>query len=327
VVFEMIISDTELNAALTEVDAKLRQQNIDIPARPLCALSELSVKWSSPIHVPGGLSDRIFGWFDSRYGDRLKMGLYLGSTAVLIGGDAFKVRLPLIFGTIGYVLDCGPDERDSFASGRHVKLTNISKLVDGLTSALVTTMPMEERNGLVSWFGSAMVAGSDIGSAGTPPLISEAKGDLAASVDHLFSRPTQFGLSRWASLQAVEKLFKAFIHERGGKIARIHVLDDLAKDAEALGLAAVDRKVITRVQCSAGVRYGSETSTLSQAFEAHCAAMNICGSITSQLSNRNEWRIERYDCTSRQDNSQMVLLMRGTTTEFERARSHPKVEG
>jgi hypothetical protein len=216
-VLKMVISDTELNAALTDVDAKLRQPNVNIPARPLCALSELSVKWSVPIHIPGELSDRIFRWFDSRYGDRLKTGLSLGSTAVLIGGDAFKVRLPLIFGTIGYVLDCGPDERHSVASGRRVTLMNISKLIDGLTSALVATMPTEERNEIVSWFGSAMVAGADIDSAGNPPLISEAKGDLAASVEHLFSRPTQFGLSRWASLQAVEKLLKAFIHERGGK--------------------------------------------------------------------------------------------------------------
>jgi hypothetical protein len=165
----MTISDAELNAILIEVDAKLRRDNVNIPRRPMFALSELSKKWQLPIGVHEELAARIFRWFDSRYGKRLQMGLSLGVTAVLIGGDAFKVKLPLIFGTIGYVLDQGPHERDSFASGRPVKVMNIAKQVDGLTAGLVSTMLIDERNEIVNWFGRAMVAGSEIDSAGNPP--------------------------------------------------------------------------------------------------------------------------------------------------------------
>ena len=317
----MAISLAELNAALTEVDEKMRRENVNIPARPMCALSELSTKWRIPIRVPSELANQIFRWFDERYGERLKMGLSLGLTLVVIKEDAFKLRLPLMFGTIGYVLDSGPDERDVFVSGRPTKVSNIAKLVDGLTVPLVSAMLPEERSDIVSWFGSAMVAGSEIDSIGTPPLISQAKGDLTASVEHLFSRPVQCGLSRWSSLQAVEKFLKAFIHGKGGQFARIHLLDDLANDAESRGLAAVDRKALAAVQCSAGVRYGSEHTTPTQACEAHRAAMSICGSIASQFPTRNDSRIERYDCTSRQGNSHMVLLMRGTKADFDRARS------
>ena len=73
-----IVSEAELNAALTDIDAKLRRENTNIPARPMCALSELSSRLNIGIEIPGELSDRIFNWFDRIYGERLQMGLSLG---------------------------------------------------------------------------------------------------------------------------------------------------------------------------------------------------------------------------------------------------------
>jgi hypothetical protein len=263
------ISQVELSAALTEIDAKARSENVNIPARPLYALSELSTRFQMAVGVPSKLADSVFSWFDRLYGDRLQMGLTLGTTAVLLGGDIYKLRLPLMYGTSAYALDEGPLTRQIVLGGRSISLSNIVQYVDQLTPARVGVMTMAERNNVVSRFACAMVAGSDLDSVKYPDFVSEAKADLVTSVEHLLTRPAQYGLSRWSSLQSVEKLLKAFIQEGGGQPERIHVLTDLAQAAEKLGLSVVNRTALSLVQCSAGVRYGSDPSTLLQAIEAH----------------------------------------------------------
>jgi len=79
--------------------------------------------------------------------------------------------------------------------------------------------------------------------------------------------------------------------------------------------------VLALVQCSAGVRYGSEASTLVQAVVAHCAALQTCGAIARQFRARTDSRIAKYDGTSRDGMKAFVLLMRGTQADFDRASS------
>jgi hypothetical protein len=267
------MSDIELSKILTEIDAELRAEYVNIPARPLVALSKLSVRLNFEIRFPGEFADRIVGWFDRLYGDRLKMGCALGTTVVLIAGDIYRVALPLFFGTSLYALDIGPASRMTKLGGREVNLTNIAQFIEGLTPARLMTITEDDRNGIVNLFASAMVSSSDFVSVTYPNFIPETRGDLTNSVDHLLTRPAQLGLSRWASLQVVETVLKACIEEQGGQIKQIHILNKLADAAEQLGLTSVDRKKLNAVQCSASVRYGEESSTLLQAYEAHASGV------------------------------------------------------
>jgi hypothetical protein len=247
------------------------------------------------------------------------MGFSLGTTVVLIAGDVYKVALPLFFGTSLFALDIGPTPRMTRISGREVNLINIAQSIEGLTPARLVTINEDERNGIVDLFASAIVSSSNFCSVTYPNFIPEARADLTTSVDHLLMRPAQLGLSRWASLQAVEKVLKAYISEQGEKIKQIHVLDKLANSAEQFGLDPIDRTKLIAVQCSAGVRYGEESSTLLQAYEAHRAAIDITGVIAPQFKAKNDWKISRHDSASSDGRKKVVLLMRGTTADFARA--------
>jgi hypothetical protein len=313
------LSNSELEKALIEIDGEMRLENINIPARPLVAFSKLSSRYHIEIELRSELGDRINNWFENLYGDRLKPGWSLGATVIVISGDIYKVRIPLMFGTSGFVFDSGPLERKTIVNGREVTLSNIPKHVEGLTPARVQSMTTSECNEVVTIFGKAAVAWSTLASVKFQDFMSEAKADLETSVEHLLSKSPQFGLSRWSSLQAVEKLLKAYIKERGGTVRTIHKLPDLAGEAEGMGLTAIDRTVLASIQCSAGVRYGEESSTMQEAVAAHWAAIQLCSDIAAGFKDRNEWKIVLIDGKSTDGQRKMVLLMRATVSDFARA--------
>jgi hypothetical protein len=102
--------------------------------------------------------------------------------------------------------------------------------------------------------------------------------DFEASTSNLLHQTPLPGLSKWASLQAVEKTLKEFVSKKGGKAPPIHSLEKLAMLAEGLGLPQCDRSDISLVQCSPSVRYDEPVSLL-EAMEAHQAAIRLCGHI------------------------------------------------
>ncbi len=310
------LSNSELEKAITEIDSEMRSENINIPARPLVAFSKLSSRFHLEIDMRSELAQRINKWFENVYGDRLKISWSLGATVIVIAGDVYKVRIPLIFGTHGFVFDSGPPERKMILNGRSVALNNITKHVQELTPARVQSMTANECNEVVTIFRKAAVAWSNLASVKFQDFLSEARADLETSVEHLLSKSPQFGLSRWASLQAVEKLLKAYIKERAGQVRRIHDLADLASDAEGVGLSAIDRTVLARIQCSAGVRYGTDSSTMQEAVSAHWAAIQVSGDIAVNFQNRDEWRIRLIDGQTRDGQRKMILLTRVTISDF-----------
>ncbi len=106
--------------------------------------------------------------------------------------------------------------------------------------------------------------------------VREAIGDFEAAVFHLMEHRPQPGLSKWASLQAVEKLLKAFITKKGEQVKRDHSLQGHFEQAEQLGLPKPPQQYILDVQCSAGVRYGEVAVSVGEAVKAHLLSLEIC---------------------------------------------------
>jgi hypothetical protein len=94
----------------------------------------------------------------------------------------------------------------------------------------------------------------------------------------LTARPS-YGQSKWDSLQAVEKLIKSCILEKGKVHKNTHHLADLFALAEGLGVPKTDPSLIALVQCPPSVRYDAATVTKIEAFSAHGAALKICGDL------------------------------------------------
>ena len=120
--------------------------------------------------------------------------------------------------------------------------------------------------------------------------VTEALGDLDAAVSHLITNRPQSGLSKWSSLQAVEKMVKAYISQTGEEIKRTHSLNKLFKQAEKLGLLVPPEQYINDIQCSAGVRYGEMSVSIEDAVTAHLLSLEICevtGQYVGKFLNRS----------------------------------------
>lgn len=110
------------------------------------------------------------------------------------------------------------------------------------------------------------------------PLVSEIQGDYDAAVFHLVSNDLNAGLSKWASLQATEKMLKAFIASKNN-----HNIEHLAKQAVALGLTPPPPHYIEAVACKAGVRYGEIAVSPKEALLAHLVSLEM-GDVASRCT-------------------------------------------
>jgi hypothetical protein len=107
------------------------------------------------------------------------------------------------------------------------------------------------------------------------PLVREALGDYDAAVMHLVESRKNAGLSKWASLQATEKLLKAFIQTKGQTYSETHSIKKLVKQAINLGLPTPLQGYVESVECGAGVRYGEIPVTKREAAIAHMVSLEM----------------------------------------------------
>ena len=219
-------------------------------------------------------------WYEQTYGDRLKTFLGPGTMAILIRGDPWRVRFPLLFGN--FVAACIP-EPSSWRGPADAAVFNVFDDIEGFTAGLGRDLTDAECADILLAYTCGLEALQALRGLAHNKFIPEAIGDQQAAVVSIFADPPQYGASRWHSLQLVEKLFKCYIGSRGGKVSKHHRLRRHALDAGGLGLDVPDSSLLSAVQCNAGVRYGEVGSTLTQAIEAHQASLEICRLIAPQI--------------------------------------------
>jgi hypothetical protein len=207
--------------------------------------------------------------------------------AVMIREDVYKIRLPYFAGALDLI--CRPDligtelgpriRRD----GKPVTV-NVLDNVEGLTKSYAESLPDEELWEVPRRFLMGLQAVELMREAAKHfSLLPEARGNIANSVELLFTTPPQYGFSKWESLQATEKVLKAFISAKGAKFKFTHILEDLALSAELLGLPTIPRGELREIQCSPEVRYGTIAVSPREAVKAHQAAVSVCGGVAVTL--------------------------------------------
>lgn len=192
-------------------------------------------------------------------------------------GDLFVINCPTTYGTVQFV--CEPH---SFGKMRETiginepPICNVIEFIEDLTPNLAYSLTAVE----VVKIGIALVNGmgaySALRAVNDVEYVSEAIGDFDAAVFHLMEHCPQAGLSKWATLQAIEKLIKAYISQKGGVIKRTHSLPALAAQAATFGLSAPPKQYLDDVQCPASVRYGEVTVSVEEAVKAHHISLEIC---------------------------------------------------
>lgn len=284
-----IRSDEDFNQVMEIIDQEMRDEEIPATARDMEGWFRFSSTYGLNLMGRDPLSIKIYGWFKTRYGDKLNIDTDVGAMGVILRGDIFRMRFPLGYGLNRVIcLKELTKERQQIITGTrdNPPTLNVLDFVEGLTQDYANSLTKEELEGLFNQFVFGRTAFMRIYEASqSEGLRSQARADLNASTNHLFTHPPSYGLSKWASLQAAEKFIKAFISAKGGEIPRSHRLQELSNIAETLGMSKIPEQWLSDIQCSAEVRYGGIIVTVQEAVEAQYSALQVCEHIANQLTN------------------------------------------
>ena len=285
-----ITSEAEFGALMEEIDRELIDQDIAIPARPIAAGLQISKRFDVVLNAvpqdrpiepnsftPEQVSLRVHEWMKRRYGDRLKLDWTVGRTVLPLRGSLYSIRCPTVYGTVRFV--CEPD---TFGQPRKTLGVNSSPtcnmvdLIDGFTADLALSLTPAEVVKIVAVFTSAMDSYIALHAVRDVQFVEQAWGDQEAAVRHLMEHRPQLGLAKWASLQAIEKLLKAYIATKGGTFKKHHNIKEHADEAAKLGLPPPPAQYLKDIQCSAAVRYGEESVSVTDAVTAHLISLEMC---------------------------------------------------
>jgi HEPN domain. len=177
------------------------------------------------------------------------------------------MMLPLFFGQA--VWTCEPEMPGS--------PFNILHLVEGLTPELASRLTPAELAEIRKCFALGLRSLMDLHRVAAQPHVREAMGDLNAAVAFIMASPPQFGPSKWASLEAAEKLIKSYGRSQGVVFPKTHAIGPLVARANTLGLPPIHPALVKQLECDAGVRYGEIPVTKTEAVSAHQSSVEVVG--------------------------------------------------
>lgn len=275
----------QFEAMMAQIDFKLTNEGVDIPTRPMLAVREVSMTYNLSMPLGGdtarlppelrenaALSEAINQWYKENYGDRLKEDPCPGRMVILLDGDLYVLRVPRIFGSVNFILT--RQWLPNPGIGRGPATCNITQLVDGMTAAKAGRLSDLALETIGAAFEIAVPAAFTLESTGHD-LMFIARGDVEAAVNCLMARGGRFGESKWASLQAAEKVLKAAIDRAGAKYSFTHGLSGLCKTLADTGLDFDADNQVAAIQCKPGIRYGEEPCTRDEALAAHRASLEL----------------------------------------------------
>lgn len=284
---------------MEEVDSFLRESEIPIHARPIKGWFEITKALNlglklfpredrlavDDVYTGDDLTIRIFSWFDERYGNKLAVRAGPGRGVIMVRGDFWEIQFPEIYGTVEFFISA--DKRSSDPE-EDLKLKRVPRcnIMDEITDFPVgqaRALRSDELRVIASSFITLYESMEALYRIKKLPMVREALSDIDSSVHHFLSNPPHYGLSKYSSLQALEKSFKTFLVVKNVPFPKIHRLNDLSELAKENGLFDVQKIWIDKVQCSAGVRYGDEGVTKNEAYEAYQLSVILSGKIARTL--------------------------------------------
>lgn len=281
---DSMLTKEEFLSLMEEFDCELSNRGVPIASRPgnvfslFCKKYHFSASMGSckgetveGYYSTNNIGSQIDRWYNEQYGQRMIGSVQNGEFVILIRGNSWKVRVPIVFGkrALGlknYIVDMTNDFADKLNEEEVKEIMSNSKKFFSILQEL-SCLPHRK-------------------------FILEAKNDYNVSVYTLMCPSPLSALSKWHSLQFVEKLIKFYLFESGivpdvKKMNKGHKLSDYNKLAASDGIfEEINIDLLDRIQCSADVRYDQKSITLNQAVDAHHASLEVCSHIMSQSKKR-----------------------------------------
>lgn len=290
-------SRDEFDRFMHAIDSEMRAQKIPIAGRELKAASLASERLGTAlpiaplpdrkpiegVYVGEDLSLHIRAWIQAKYGEKLKVNWGPGTVPVLVDGDLYAMSLPLLFGRVRIVAHPATHHKNF---DKHAALPttvcNVLDFIEGLTTVVSASLSQEALTSIMKLFCVALESFAFIGRAPSSELINAAQADLESASQSILA--AHYGLSRWASLQATEKLYKAYISSMGKPLLKTHDLIKLNASSRTLGFEGLPDNILNKICCNASVRYDGSKSTLQQAFDAYWASLQASGLIAKEMT-------------------------------------------
>lgn len=95
-------------------------------------------------------------------------------------------------------------------------------------------------------------------------------------MDSLLDNHHNLGHSKWASLQATEKILKSILQRNKISFKNTHNLRELIDPLQKIGFPDANDNLLNTIQCIASVRYGDILFTLEAAIKAHHYSIYLC---------------------------------------------------
>jgi len=278
-------TEVEFKVLMEKIDKKLRREEIPMVNRPLHAIGKISEKYSVDLKVsppnrspkPGvyygdDLVIRIMNWYDKRYNNNLESEFYIGKIIVEIKDDPWLMKIPLLYGKLNFIFS---PLKKTFRNNDNTDTYNILDSIVNLTDELKNSLNQNDCKNIFKTFLLGWEFYTKITIIENIKLVQEALHDFDAAVFHLINRPKALGLSKWSSLQAVEKLFKAWLKETAGEFPWTHELKELVRLSKEQGLKDIPNSLIEEVSCKPGIRYGEKNISIQDALKAHNSSLKI----------------------------------------------------
>lgn len=284
-----MLTDLEFENRISEIDREQREEKIPIYTRPLNAVHRYAIKYKVQIMLGGfqlfksddkfdsvNLAHTISDWYDKKYGNRVKKDFSKGYVALLIAGSVYKMKIPLTFGKSLICAD-GKFKLNQNAVQDGTMLLNVITFIEDLTRDLSSELSPEEENNILQVFGFASELFDLLSKeSNRDSLCESAKEDFKYAVDSLLHNHINVGHSKWASLQATEKILKSILQRKKVNFKKNHNIEKLIKSLQEIGFPTVSDDFINTIQCKASVRYGEIPFKLEDAIKAHHYSIYLC---------------------------------------------------
>jgi HEPN domain-containing protein len=268
---------------IQEVDKTLIAEGKPIESRPILAASAVSTKFGVPIPLSSEhltpdlkpyapLGQAIHAWYKRTYATRLNIDMTVGRTIVDLDGDLYVLVIPRIFGGARFGISRTFIPKTGIQRGP--VLCNIIQLVEEMTPAKAALLTDEALAALNIAFERGFSASYTLENTGHE-LVGFARGDVVIAVNALMERHGRYGASKWASLQAAEKLLKAATALEGGTFPLSHDLARLSSVLNKAGIPFDAPELLAAIQCTPAIRYGDEPCTQDEALAAHQASLEL----------------------------------------------------
>lgn len=309
-------SAAEFEAYMQAMDRHFAAIGLPIAARSIAGMTEAGIdQGATRVRVPKKPDpepDNYEGenlllhaerWFRQRYPDHVIVDTDLGRTIVRVHGQLWLYRIP--YGGWGQLLHTGdpltspatvqtPGGYPNILPYSPVRLqlpgVNLMEGIVGLPGDVAKSLYDADREVVLRAYCRGQLAFFWLTRARYHRFIREALNDCSTAVQHLLGIPPGLGVSRWASLQAVEKVLKSYLHYAGASFptrgASGHNLSSLAELVIQAGGPSIAPEDIARVQCSASVRYDAGNLTPEDTLAAHHACLDVVDGVATELCNR-----------------------------------------